>query len=219
MTAVMGVHTRDNVRAKDDASGAAWHTRAFTILKRSFQSFGSDKCATLSAAIAYYTVFALFPMALVGVSLLGFFIDDAAARQQVVQGFARVITLGEAGEQALAETLQGVTRARGFLGIVGILTAAWSASGLFGAMRSALNSVWDVDQTRPMLRAKAVDLLLFVGFGGLLAMSTMITGVLQALRDADAGAFTAIIDLAAPLFWLLTFAAPLTLTFAAFLFL
>jgi membrane protein len=190
-----------------------------TLVKRSVQSFGTDKCATLSAAIAYRTIFSLFPMALVGVSILGFFLDDAAARRQVIDGIAKVISLGPEGETALAGTLEGVSRARGVFGIVGLVLAAWSASGLFGEIRSALNAVWDVDLPRPMLRAKAQDLLLMFGFGGLLIASTASTGVLQAARQAGSDWIGPLLDLADPVFALLVFVAPLLLTIAAFLFL
>ena len=188
-----------------------------TIVKRSVQSFGTDKCATLSAAIAYRTVFSLFPLALVGVSLLGFFVGDESARQEVVNGISSVITLGDEGERALADTLAGASRAKGWLGIVGLLTALWSASGLFGEFRSALNIVWDVDRPRPMLRAKAQDLLLLIGFGGLLGTSTASTGVLRGARAAGAEWIGPLLDLAGPVFALLIFLAPLVLTFCAFM--
>lgn len=190
-----------------------------TLLKRSAQSFGSDKCSTLAAAIAYYTVFSLFPLALLGVSLLGFFVGDESARQQVIDGIANVITLGDEGEQALADTLQGTSAAKGWLGLIGVVTAAWSASALFGAIRTALDSVWDVDRPLPMLRAKFRDLLLMFGFGGLLGISTASTGILQGAREAGANWLGPVVDMAGPLFALLAFFAPLVITFAAFMFL
>ena len=190
-----------------------------TLFKRSFASFGTDKCASLAAAIAYYAIFSLFPMALVGISLLGFFVGEASAQEKVVNGLAGVITLGEEGEQAFRQTLSGIHRARGWLGLVGLATALWSASGLFGAIRTALDRVWDVDRPLPMLRAKARDLLLFLGFGGLLGASAASTGVLHAAQERGAawlGPLTAVAD---PVFGLVAFVAPLLLTFAAFLFL
>ena len=61
--------------------------RLLTLLKRSIRSLASDTCATDASSIAYHTVFALFPMALIGVSVLGCFVGDAAARQQVATSF------------------------------------------------------------------------------------------------------------------------------------
>lgn len=188
-----------------------------TSLKRSATSFGLDRCSTLSAAIAYRTVFSLFPMALIGISVLGFFMGDEAARQRVIDGITSVIPLGDTGEESLQSTLQGANAAKGWIGLIGLLTAAWSASGLFGEIRQSLNVVWDVDRTRPMLRAKAQDLLIMLGFGGLLAASTASTGVLLGARDAGAQWIGPLLDLAAPLFSLIVFLAPLVLTFAAFM--
>jgi membrane protein len=190
-----------------------------TLFKRSFASFGTDKCASLAAAIAYYTIFALFPMALVGISLLGFFVGDAAAREKVVNGLAGVITLGDEGEQAFRATLAGINRAKGWLGLVGLAIALWSASGLFGAIRTALDRVWDVDRPLPLLRAKARDLLLFLGFGGLLAASAASTGLLHAAQARGAAWLGPLTTVAGPVFGLVAFVAPLLLTFAAFLFL
>ena len=190
-----------------------------TLFKRSFASFGTDKCASLAAAIAYYTIFSLFPMALVGISLLGFFVGDASARERVVNGLSGVITLGEEGEQAFRQTLSGIHRAKGWLGLVGLATALWSASGLFGAIRTALDRVWDVDRPLPLLRAKARDLLLFLGFGGLLGASAASTGVLHAAQERGAAWLGPLTTVAGPVFGLVAFVAPLLLTFAAFLFL
>jgi membrane protein len=188
-----------------------------TLCKRSFQSFSTDRCATLAAAIAYRTLFALVPLALVGVALLGFVVGDASARERVVHGIAGVITLGDEGEAALSSTLQGASAAKGWLGIIGLFLALWSASGLFGEIRSALNQIWAVDRPQPLLRAKLTDVVLLIGFGGLLGLSTASTAILQAARTAGAAWLGPLLELAAPLFALLAILLPLALTFAAFM--
>lgn len=190
-----------------------------TIAKRSVQSFGSDKCAQLSAAIAYYTVFAIFPMALVGVSVLGIFVGGESARQSVVDGISGTITLGDQGKEALSKTLSGASDSKGLIGLIGLIGALFSASGLFGAIRSALDRVWDVDRPLPMLRAKLRDVQLFLGFGGLLAASSASTGILTAARVKGGSFLGPVADMAAPLFVLIIFLVPLLLTFAAFMFL
>ena len=179
--------------------------RIVTLLRRSLQSYSADKCAPLAAAIAYATIFALFPLALLGISLLGFFVSDAAARREVVDGIAAGGILGDDGKAALERTLAGISTAKGWLALVGVLTATWSVTGLFGVLRSALDSVWDVDRPLPLLRAKLRDLTLVVGVGGLLLAATASTALLQGTAQAG------------PLFGLLVFGVALLLTFTAFL--
>jgi len=185
-----------------------------TLAKRSLQSFQSDKCATLAAAIAYHAVFALFPIALLGVGILGFFIGGPAARQHVVEAITRVIPLGDSGATSLSATLAGMNRASSWLGILGLLGTAWSASGLFASIRSALDSVWDVDRPLPPLRAKVQDLVVMLGFGGLLVASSASTGLLAAARRGSGQLWA---QLATPLFVPLTLLVPLLLTLPAFM--
>jgi membrane protein len=191
--------------------------RYITLGKRTFQSFSSDKCSTLAASIAYYAVFSIFPLAVFAVAVLGFILGGAQARQNVVDGVTKVIPLGDQGQQALAKTIKGATAAKGWLGLIGIFMAAWSASGLFGQIRSALDSVWDVDRDLPMLRANLRNLMLLIGFGGLIGLSVASTGFLEATRKAGSEVLGPLLTLGAPLFVLLTFLAPLLLTFAAFM--
>jgi len=188
-----------------------------TLVKRSLQSYQADKGATLAAAIAYHAVFALFPIALLGVAILGFFIGGAAARQQVVEAITRVIPLGDSGTASLATTLAGASHARGWLSLLGLLGTAWSASGLFAAIRSALDSVWDVDRPLPPLRAKLRDLVVMLGFGGLLVAAAVITALLAAARQGSGKLWAPLASLATPLFVPLTLLLPLLLVVPAFL--
>jgi membrane protein len=188
-----------------------------TLVKRSLQSYQADKGATLAAAIAYHAVFALFPIALLGVAILGFFIGGAAARQQVVEAITRVIPLGDSGTASLATTLAGASHARGWLSLLGLLGTAWSASGLFAAIRSALDSVWDVDRPLPPLRAKLRDLVVMLGFGGLLVAAAVITALLAAARQGSGQLWAPLASLAPPLFVPLTLLLPLLLAVPAFL--
>src|SRR5436190_158204 len=128
-------HTQENARLWPPRQGADGMSRFVTLLKRSAGSFGSDKCSTLAAAIAYQTIFALFPIVFFGVALLGFFMGGAEARQQVIDGVTKFVPLGDTGRNALAKTLAGTNQAKGWLSLIGLVTAAWGASGLFGTIR------------------------------------------------------------------------------------
>lgn len=65
-------------------------------------------------------------------------------------------------------------QARGF-GVTGLFGLLFAASGVMGAIRKALNNVWDVEDPRPIVQAKAIDLLLVVGVGTVIAASFAIT--------------------------------------------
>jgi membrane protein len=187
-----------------------------TLIARSIRSFGEDNCGLHAAAVAYYAVFALLPIALVGVGVLGLFIGDESARDHVISAVTNVIALGDAGEATLESTLRGVSHTSGWLGLAGLVIAVWSASVLFGHIRAALDDVWGIKDL-PVLRAKLRDLLLFFGFTTLLLASTVVTGVLVGLLVHAEGWPAPVHGLVGRLLILMARFSPFT--FAAFLFL
>jgi len=189
--------------------------RIYTILMRSVQSFGADGCSTHAAAIAYYTVFALLPMALVGVSVLGFFVGGEQARLEVIKTFNTAVALSPEGEESVERLLRGVNRARGWLGAAGLLVALWSATSLFAAIRRALDAVWHVEQQVPTLRAKLRDFVMYAGFVGLLTTATLSSTYFNDLIAWSTRAFGAFALICVVIIGL----AAETIPFCAFLFL
>lgn len=132
-------------------------------LKNALAEFQRDKCTDLAAALTYYAVLSLFPGLLAVISLLGV----------VGQGESTVQTLldllGDMGQADAAEQLEPVitsmvTASGAGLGlVVGIAGALWSASGYVGAFGRAMNTVYDVDEGRPVWKLRPQMLLLTAG--------------------------------------------------------
>ena len=88
------------------------------------KKFGDDQAGNLSALIAYYAFFALFPLLLVFVTLLGFVLQDNPGAQQDLVDSA----LGEIpiiGSQIKTGSLTGSTVAL----VVGLVGPCWPGSG------------------------------------------------------------------------------------------
>lgn len=154
---------------------------------RAVKGYGEDRCAIFAAGVTYYALLSLFPLALVLVGALGFFVTDPADQARVVDELMKALPLTESGRGDLEGVVDGVVSARGALGLVGLVLTAWSASALFGAVRTALNGVFHVDRQRPFVLGKAVDLALVAGFGVLLATSfAMTVAIAVAQRHAEA---------------------------------
>jgi membrane protein len=166
-------------------------------------------------------VFALFPLAFVGIAVLGFLVGSASAQHQVVDAITKFLPLGGSGRDGLTKAIAGTSHAKGWLSLVAIVTSIWSASGLFGTIRNALDSVWDVDRELPFLRGKFRDLTMTVVFGGLLLAALISTGFLQGARTAGSHmpVLGPLLHLVAPAFIVINLAVPFALTFLAFLFL
>lgn len=176
----------------------AWLGFPFAVARK----FSDDRAGGLASLIAYYGFFAVFPLLLVFVTILGFVLHgdpnlqshllDAAKRQfPSLSGYLQV----------------GSVAGSGWALVVGAALAMWAGLGVMQAAQQALNSVWDVPVTvRPNLwRSRLRGLVLLATLG----TATIVSTGASALRGVN-GAL-------APVFDLVGILAPLALNFALYL--
>jgi membrane protein len=156
-------------------------TRIGTALaRRAFGEFFEDGCPQRAAAISYYALLSLFPLAIVLVAGFGLVVDDEAARRRVIEFVLDNVPLREdRGESDLEELLRSVTAAGGGFGVVGIAGLLFAASAVMGAVRHALNAAWEVSDRRPPLQGKLLDLALVFSTGIVIATSLAMTVTVQ----------------------------------------
>lgn len=128
------------------------------ILKRSIREFKHDDITDRAAALTYYGVLALFPAALVLVSILGLL--GKSTTQQVLSNLGQVAPGGvHTFLKSVVTQVQGKAGAAGVAGIIGIVIALWSASGYVAAFMRASNAIYDVDEGRPIWKTGPIRLL------------------------------------------------------------
>src|SRR5689334_3020930 len=118
-------------------------------LKRTVREFSDDNATDWAAALTYYAILSVFPAMIVLVSILGL-IGESATKPLLdnLGSFAP----GPA-HAILQNSLHGLTQSRsgaGILFVVGLVGAIWSASGYIGAFMRAANTIWDVEEGRPI---------------------------------------------------------------------
>jgi membrane protein len=134
--------------------------------------FFDDQGNYLAAIMTYYAFVAIFPLLLLGSSILGFFLQgNPGLRNDLIDSaLAQFPIIGD--QLGQPEGLQGSTA-----GIVlGALVALYGALGLGQALQNALNIAWSVPRnSRPnpvLLRLKSLGLLLTAGLA-VLALSVL----------------------------------------------
>jgi membrane protein len=144
--------------------------------ERALVDFFEDRCPQLAAAISYYTLFAIFPLTILTVGVFGLVVGEGQARSDVIEFLTgRLPVTDDAGRQDSETLLRDVTESGGAFQLVGAVGLLVSATALMAAVRNGLNTAWDVEERRPLLRGKAIDLLLVAGFGLLIAVSFALT--------------------------------------------
>jgi membrane protein len=149
--------------------------------KRAFQRFQKDQITDHAAALTYYTLLSLFPALLFGVALLGVFGQQALITDAT--DFLRSVGAPSQTIDAVTGALEGAQKNRGTaIGALalGLATSLYGASGAFGAVGRALNTIWRVEEGRGFVKHKAHD----VGWTLVVLALVLVTGVLIFLGGA-----------------------------------
>ena len=120
-------------------------------------------------------LFSVFPLVILFVSVLGLVLRDPSTRADVLDFLARNVPVSASGRADLEKLVNSISSGLSAIGLVSLVGLAWSASGMMGALRHALNAAWDLEEGRSFVRGKAFDLLLVLLFGLLVAVSAGLT--------------------------------------------
>lgn len=132
----------------------------------------------MAAAISYWALLSLFPLALVVAALARPFIDTGAITDALTSVAARNISLTPEGEAQLHDVLADILAGATGFGVVAVVGLIWSALGMFTAVRAGVNAAWGGHERRHFLRGRLLDLA-FLGALGLLFVASVIASVLS----------------------------------------
>ena len=131
-----------------------------------------------AAGITYFTIFALFPLLMVGFAAGGFLLSRRPELLQEIEERIRQAVSGDLGQQ-LVTLMDSAIASRGTVGVIGLVTAAWAGLGWMANLREALSQMWEQHAETSFVGNKLSDLLALVS--EFLAM--VITIALTALGD------------------------------------
>ena len=164
----------------------------FGLLKDTYNDWSEDKAPRLGASLAYYTVFSLAPLLLIVIAIAGLAFGQEAAQGQIVAQIGGLV--GQESGEAIQEMIQGARRPRtGIIATaIGIATLLFGASGVFGALQDALNTIWEV-QPKPgrgvlgLIQDRFVSFTMVFGIGFLLLVALVVSAGLAALGELLGG--------------------------------
>jgi len=133
--------------------------KCITFARSVFTDFSINNCSYFSAGIAYWTLFSLFPLALAGMSILGFFYS---APEQQVEIIDRLIELIPVSGGYLADLITGLVGARSGLGLLAIVGLLFSGAKVFASVRRGINHVWGTDAPHSFMLARAIDSIMLL---------------------------------------------------------
>ena len=114
------------------------------LLKETATAWDEDNVTRLAASLAYYTLLSIAPLVILAVAVAGLAFGQDAAREHIARELSGVVGAGAATAiESIAKNAH--TPGTGVPSVVvGLLILLFGASGVFGELQSALNTVWDV---------------------------------------------------------------------------
>ena len=158
-----------------------------TLFKQTITEFVEDKVPRLGAALAYYTIFSLAPLLLIVIAIAGLAFGHDAAQSRI---FAQMKgALGPATADGIQQMVSnaGKSKSGGTIAtIIGVITLILGASGVFGQLKDALNTIWDVEPKKgggimALIKGRFLSFAMVFGIGFLLLVSLVIDTAIAAV--------------------------------------
>ena len=152
------------------------------LFSETFNHWLENKAQRLGAALAYYAAFSFAPLLVLLVTVANFvYKEDTLARVQS----QIALMAGNNAAEALVATIRGVQNTGGGVvaTILSIATLLLGATGMFGQLQDAMNTIWEVTP-KPrqflvdILRTRALSFLLVVAICFLIVISLALTAIL-----------------------------------------
>lgn len=156
------------------------------ILQQAGSDFLADKAPRLGAALAYYAVFSMAPLLIIVIGVAGMVYGRGDAQSYIVGQLDNLI--GSEGGDAVRAMLESASRGdSGIVGsVLGVAMLIVGATGLFGQLQDALDTVWDVEPRSGLgvwgiIKSRFLSFAMILGVAFLLLVSLVVSAALTAL--------------------------------------
>ena len=159
------------------------------LFKNTASEWIQDKCPQLGAALAYFTVFSLAPLVLVLLAVFGLIFGSSEQAQQKITEQLQYF-IDPSGVKVIQDIAANASKPHsGIIATtIGIVLALFGASGVFGQLQDALNTIWGV-RPKPgggimgFIRTRFLSFAMVGGVCFLLLVSLTVETLLRGLRQ------------------------------------
>jgi membrane protein len=156
------------------------------LFKETFKEFGEDKAPRLGAALAYYTIFSIGPLLLIAVAMAGIFFGQEAAQGKISDELGKIF--GSQMADSLEKMVEAANKPKSgtVATIVGVITLMLGASGVFGQLKDALNTIWNVEPKKAggvmgFIKQRFLSMAMVLGIGFLLLITLVLDTAINAM--------------------------------------
>lgn len=146
-------------------------------LARAAKRYDTAKGDFYAAGITYFTIFALFPLLMVGFATAGVVLARRPAVLADIERRIRSTVSGQFGQQ-LIQLMDSAIDSRTSVGLIGFCTAAWIGLSWVNRLREALSQMWEQrGQELGFAATKVSDLAAMVSVFAAVSLSLALSAV------------------------------------------
>jgi len=116
-----------------------------------------------AGAIAYFSLFSLFPIALLSISIASFTLGPLMNQQLILQ---KLEFIAPALGQLLGQNINEIIKTRGPVTGFALVGLIWSASTIFYTLTQTLNGIWSYKRRRAVWKRRGISILFVLVFVG-----------------------------------------------------
>jgi membrane protein len=150
--------------------------------KRIWDNAGDDNIFFLAGGIAFNILLAAVPFVLLLLAALGYLLKtpESQASSDLWFFIDRLLPPhAETPDSPVHKLLNDLIKARGSVGLYGLIGFVWFSTRLFGTLRTVLGEVFDIEQGRSIIGGKLFDIQITIVSTVLFALYTAITAYLK----------------------------------------
>lgn len=167
---------------------------------RGLSGLASGDDLTFASSIAYYALLSLFPFFLLAFSILA---STAVSDEDRALILDFVLRYFPQQFEFVTTQFDAMQQARVRLGVAGSVLMVWAAMGVFGAVTSAVNHAWGVEQQPNYFKHKLISFLMLATSGLLMLVGLL---VVSAINVAETRWFAVVLERLPALVWLQSYA-------------
>jgi membrane protein len=161
--------------------------RRFDVARATFSRANRAGITDLAGFLAYYSALSIFPTIAVLVALLGL-LGSGGTAQTLIDAIS---SLGPGtAVDALRGPIHGLVSSNGQAGVAAVVAfviALWAGSGYVGGFIRAANAMHGVDERRPLVKLRVIQLGLTMMCVAIMALMLVAIGLSGPLLDSVAG--------------------------------
>lgn len=141
-------------------------------------NYGDKRGPEAAASLAFYSIFSLFPLLILIVTLASFIVEESTIKEMILKEIYNFLPFSQ---ELIRTNIERALQRRSTIGILGLLTLSWTATNYFHILIKNINLAWDEASRRSFIRIRLYAFAAVGILGALILFSLFATTIMNVI--------------------------------------